>query len=119
MAEYERKYPPGEHRAGGLIGRLRSAARRCSGPTVTDDDLVRRRADDAHLRLMRAIGCASSVMVPVIVQGRPLGVISFNFSDGERTFGSDDVASPRSWPIAPRWPSTTRGSIARRGTARR
>ena len=40
-------------------------------------------------------------------------------AEARAPYDSDDVASPRSWRTAPRWPSTTRASIARRGGARR
>ena len=40
---------------------------------------------------MRAIGCVSSVMVPVTVHNRPIGVLSFNMSTTARAFSADDV----------------------------
>ena len=91
MAEYERKFPPGEHRAGGLTS-VFERGETVLRPEVTDADLVAAAQDDAHLRLMREVGCTSTLMVPVNAHGRPLGILSFNFSDGERSFGSDDVS---------------------------
>src|SRR6185312_5031922 len=60
-------------------------------PTVSDADLAAAAQSPAHLELMRAIGCASCLMVPVNARGRTLGVLSFNIADAARQFSADDV----------------------------
>ncbi|HXU71826.1 MAG TPA: GAF domain-containing protein [Polyangia bacterium] len=90
MDEYEHNYPPGGHRAGGFVG-VFERGETVFLPTVSDADLAAAAQSPAHLELMRAIGCASCLMVPVNARGRTLGVLSFNIADAARQFSADDV----------------------------
>ncbi len=58
---------------------------------VTDEDLVRAAQTEDHLRIMRGLGCASCVMVPMMVRGEILGVISLMRGDGRLPYGKGDV----------------------------
>ncbi len=89
MDEYERNYPPAQHRSGGLMTVVERGETVLS-PTVTDADLVAAAQNEAHLSLLRALGCTSCLMVPLIARGRILGVISFMVADGARRLGPDD-----------------------------
>jgi signal transduction histidine kinase len=89
MAEYEANYPPTQHRAGGLTGAFASG-KTLFQPTVTDGDLEAAAQNDAHLRLLRAIGCTSCLMVPIIARSRPIGIVSLNCANGARRFSVDD-----------------------------
>ena len=44
-----------------------------------------------HLRVMRGLGCASCVMVPMVVRGEILGVISLMRAEGRAPYGQTDV----------------------------
>jgi signal transduction histidine kinase len=89
-AEYKRKFPPTEHRSGHLIEVLRSGAASLQ-VHVSDEDLVRAAQTEDHLRIMRGLGCASCVIVPMMVRGEVLGVISLMRSEGRPPFGRTDV----------------------------
>ena len=58
---------------------------------VTDEDLVRAAQTEDHLRIMRGLGCASCVMVPMVVRGEILGVISLMRGEGRAPTARADV----------------------------
>ena len=90
MAQYEAAFPPDSHRAGGLdaVASGESVLQR----QVADEDLAAAAQNEAHLALLRALGCTSCMMVPIVLRGEPIGVISFVIADGARTFGDADLA---------------------------
>ena len=88
MAEYERNDP--SPRAGGLLA-VFERGETVLMPSVGDAELVAAAQSDAHLELLRALGCTSCLMVPVLAHGHPLGVLSFNLSGHARSFSADDV----------------------------
>ncbi|HVV49262.1 MAG TPA: GAF domain-containing sensor histidine kinase, partial [Polyangia bacterium] len=90
VAEYKRKFPPDEHRSGHLTAVLRGGAASLS-VHVSDDDLVRAAQTEDHLRIMRGLGCASCVIVPMMVRGEILGVISLMRAEGRPAYGRVDV----------------------------
>jgi len=68
VAEYERRFPPSQHRAGDLVTALgsnrailRARCRRRARRGVAEPD---------HLRVMRGLGCASCIIAPMIARGR-------------------------------------------------
>jgi signal transduction histidine kinase len=88
--EYQRKFPPTEHRSDELLRVLEG------GPAsvmvrVTDADLARAAQTDDHLRIMRGLGCASCVIVPMVARGEILGVISLIRGDTRPPYGDSDV----------------------------
>jgi signal transduction histidine kinase len=89
-AEYKMKFPPTEHRNGELQEVLKKGAAALS-VNVTDEDLVRAAQTEDHLRIMRGLGCASCVMVPMMVRGQILGVISLMRGAGRTPFAKGDV----------------------------
>jgi signal transduction histidine kinase len=89
-AEYKLKFPPTEHRSGQLLDVLKRGAAALS-VSVTDQDLVRAAQTEDHLRIMRGLGCASCVMVPMVVRGEILGVISLMRGEGRTAYGKSDV----------------------------
>ncbi|HVZ88594.1 MAG TPA: GAF domain-containing sensor histidine kinase [Polyangia bacterium] len=90
VAEYKQKFPPDEHRNGLLADVLR---RRTASllMKVTDQDLIDAAQTDDHLRVMRGLGCASCVMVPMIVRGEVLGVISLVRGADRPAYGQADL----------------------------
>ena len=89
-AEYKLKFPPTEHRSGQMLDVLKGGGAALS-VRVTDEDLVRAAQTDDHLRIMRGLGCASCVMVPMVVRGEILGVISLMRGEGRAPYGKSDV----------------------------
>jgi signal transduction histidine kinase len=91
-AEYQSKFPPTEHRAGQMVAVLRRG-RAALSAHVSDEDLVNAAQTEDHLRVMRGLGCASCVMVPMVVRGEILGVISLMRTDGRTPYDKRDVAT--------------------------
>ena len=89
-AEYKLKFPPTEHRSGQMLDVLRRGAAALS-VSVTDEDLVRAAQTEEHLRIMRGLGCTSCVMVPMVVRGEILGVISLMRGEGRIPYVKGDV----------------------------
>ena len=89
-AEYKTKFPPTEHRSRQLLDVLERGAAAVS-VIVSDEDLVRAAQTEDHLRIMRGLGCASCVMVPMVVRGQILGVISLMRGQGRSPYGKRDV----------------------------
>ncbi len=58
---------------------------------VRDDALVASARDANHLRLLRAIGIESYVIVPMMARGRTLGAITFVTAQSGRRFGDIDL----------------------------
>jgi signal transduction histidine kinase len=89
-AEYQRKFPPTEHRAGHLVDVL-VRGRAALSVRVTDEDLMKAAQTEDHLRIMRGLGCASCVMVPLVVRGEILGAISLMRAEGRAAYDKSDV----------------------------
>jgi signal transduction histidine kinase len=89
-AEYKLKFPPTEHRSGHMLDVLKRGAAALT-VHVTDEDLVRAAQTEDHLRILRGLGCASCVMVPMVVRGEILGVISLMRAAGRPPYGQGDV----------------------------
>ena len=58
---------------------------------LTDDMLVASSRDPHHLELIRALGLRSWMAVPILVDRRAIGVISFASSESGRLFDQRDV----------------------------
>jgi PAS domain S-box-containing protein len=59
---------------------------------ISDDMLVAGAIDDEHLRLMREIGFTSAMVVPLSVQGKTLGAITFVSTESGVRYGPSDLA---------------------------
>lgn len=59
---------------------------------IPDAALVASAQDAAHLAMLRALGLASSMLVPLIARGRVLGTITFVSSSHQWLYGPDDLA---------------------------
>lgn len=61
-------------------------------PEITDDMLLKAaRGDDECIRLLRALGLASFIGVPLIAHGRTFGAISFAGAGSRRPYTPDDL----------------------------
>jgi serine phosphatase RsbU (regulator of sigma subunit) len=58
---------------------------------VTDQMLADSARDEEHLRLIRELGLASAMVVPLAARGRALGAVTFVASDPGRRYGEADL----------------------------
>jgi PAS domain S-box-containing protein len=61
-------------------------------PEIRDGLLAAVAQDVEHLRLLRETGFRSHVSVPLVVRGRPVGVLSLVTAESGRTYDADDLA---------------------------
>ena len=61
-------------------------------PSITSAMLEGAARDPEHLELLRELGLRASLMVPLRIPGRILGVVSLIMAESGRTFGRDDVS---------------------------
>jgi signal transduction histidine kinase/PAS domain-containing protein/ActR/RegA family two-component response regulator len=62
---------------------------------ITPDVLTTHTRNDAHARLIAAIGMKSHLALPMVARGQTVGVIGFGISESERRYAEDDVALAR------------------------
>ena len=88
LAESSRLYPPGGDRPhlGSLVMRLGQSVLH---PSVTNAQLARYTVDAQHAELVRSLGTASAIGVPLISAGHLFGAIALN--SGTRTYGQEDL----------------------------
>nr|MDQ2647102.1 ATP-binding protein [Myxococcota bacterium] len=86
--EIESQYPPDENDAARrIVGTGKSERAR----EITDDQLVASSRDPHHLELIRNLGLRSWMAVPIVVDRRSIGVISFASAESGRRFEQRDV----------------------------
>jgi PAS domain S-box-containing protein len=61
-------------------------------PRVTDALLETISANDENLRMLRALGLRSAMIVPLTVRGRTLGAIALASAESGRVYGREDLA---------------------------
>ena len=61
-------------------------------PEIPDAMLVAAARDAEHLRILREVGFASVMIVPLIARGRTLGAISLISTRADRRYGPEDLA---------------------------
>lgn len=88
--EVRRSYPPDLSAAQGLPGVLRSG-RAALVAQVTESMLVAEARDAAHLTLLRQLGIASIMFVPLVARGRPIGVLTLAMAESGRHYGPTDL----------------------------
>jgi serine phosphatase RsbU (regulator of sigma subunit) len=89
--ELERRYPADPNDEHGSYGVLRTG-RSMLVPDVTDEMLAGAITDPDQLRLLRELNLRSAMTVPLKVQDRVLGVITWVAGDHGRRFGVEDLA---------------------------
>jgi PAS domain S-box-containing protein len=80
--ELQRRYPPREEGTS-AVARVMRSGRSEFVPRVTEEMLRAGAVDDEHLRLLRAVGLRSGMVVPMSIQGRVLGAITLVSSGRE------------------------------------
>ena len=87
MDAYLAGFPPERHRASPMISTVHGGASFFE-PNVTDAILSATAQDQAHLAILRELGCTATIVAPLLVRGESIGAFSMCMS-GERTF--DDL----------------------------
>ena len=89
--EYSRLYPPdlsGE-RGNATLEAIRGKPTLI--PIITDEMLVAGAKDDRHLELIRALGLASAMVVPLIAGSQVLGTLTFCTGESGRHYDESDL----------------------------
>ncbi|MBW4518295.1 MAG: GAF domain-containing protein [Scytolyngbya sp. HA4215-MV1] len=89
--DLHRRYPPDLNAPRGIAQVLRTGQSE-HYPTISDEQIVTAARDDEHLRILRAIGLRSVMLIPLNARGRTLGVISFVSAESEYSYSLDDLS---------------------------
>jgi PAS domain S-box-containing protein len=89
--ELQQKYPVDMDAPQGVPNVLRTGESELYSE-IPEEMLVAAAIDDEHLRIMREIGFTSAMVVPLTVQGRTLGAITFVSTESGRRYGPTDLA---------------------------
>jgi PAS domain S-box-containing protein len=61
-------------------------------PEVEEERFIRQARDPEHLALLRRLGFAAEMVLPLVARGRPLGVMTLVLSDRSRRYEPRDLA---------------------------
>ncbi|MDQ2783633.1 MAG: PAS domain S-box protein [Chloroflexota bacterium] len=89
--EHRRRYPADPDAPYGSTAVIRTGRSQVLHE-IPDASLVAGARDADHLAILRVLGLASSMIVPLIARGRVLGTITFVSSSHEWLYGPDDLA---------------------------
>jgi PAS domain S-box-containing protein len=84
------EYPPDPKARQGAAAVLRSG-RPERIAEITDEMLVQGARDQRHLDVIRSLGLKSYLCVPLVVSGKPLGVLTFATAESGRRYGEADL----------------------------
>jgi PAS domain S-box-containing protein len=90
LREMHRRFPPLSDAPYGYVRVLHTGEAQCI-PELTDDMHQRLARSPEHLGMLRALGHTSLLMVPLLIQGSPFGVLAFALSENPRRYGPDDL----------------------------
>ena len=88
--ELNRRYPPPADAPTGVPHVLRTGAPELHAE-ITDEMLAAGAIDDEHLRIARALGLRSAMVVPLAARGRTLGALSLVSAESGRRYTSADL----------------------------
>ena len=91
VAELEARYAPDPYGAHPAAGVLRGAKPEVSGE-MTDAYLRATTRDDRHFQIVKELGFASYMCVPLQARGRVLGALTLVSAGSGRQFGASDLA---------------------------
>jgi PAS domain S-box-containing protein len=89
--DVRRRYPPDPMETGGIPGVVRSGTPVLVSD-LTDEMLVAGARDEEHLRVIRALGMRSVMIVPLMARDQVLGTISFVTAESDRRYDETDLA---------------------------
>jgi PAS domain S-box-containing protein len=90
--ELVRRYPTLAVDADHTITRALRSGAAWVDPAVPEERFVAEARDPDHLELLRRLGLASEMVVPLIARGRPLGTITLAFATSGRHHTAEDLA---------------------------
>jgi PAS domain S-box-containing protein len=88
--EIEQRYPVNPDSPTGVPNVLRTGRSEIYRE-ITDEMLVAGSVDEEHLRIARALGLKSAVVVPLVARGRTLGAVTFVHAESGRAYDGDDL----------------------------
>ncbi|MDQ6829503.1 MAG: ATP-binding protein [Gemmatimonadota bacterium] len=88
--QLNRSYPPDPNAPGGLYKVLRTGEPDLV-PAITDELLEAGAVDDEHLRIIRELGLASAMIVPLIAGEHTLGAITLITAESRRRYTDEDL----------------------------
>jgi PAS domain S-box-containing protein len=88
--EFRDRYPPDPNEDSGLYGVLRSGRPELY-PDLPDELLEQSIQDPEQLEAIRALGMRSVMLIPMIVAGRTIGVLTMVSAESRRAFDEDDL----------------------------
>ncbi len=91
LAETLRGYEPEEPNPEQGAGRVLRTGVAELYADIEDEVLVRAALDDEHLRLLRAVGMRSALVVPLRARGRTFGVMTLVSAESRRRFAQQDL----------------------------
>lgn len=89
--ELNQKNPPDPHAPSGVPNVLRTGTPEFY-PDISEDLIVAAARDEEELALIRKIGFTSVMIVPLLVQGKAIGAITFVTAESGRHYTSADLA---------------------------
>jgi signal transduction histidine kinase/CheY-like chemotaxis protein len=87
----QRGYPPDPNALNGPPHVIRTGQAELV-PEITDAMIASAAKDPEHLKLLQDLGLKSYLCVPLVVQGKPLGAITFIAAESTRRYGQEDQA---------------------------
>ena len=88
--ELQRRYPPDPAAPRGVYHVIRTGQAE-TYQEITEEMLVASARDEEHLRLIREVGIASAIVVPITIRDETVGVISFVWAESKRIHTAEDV----------------------------
>ncbi len=88
--ELARRYPPDVNAEAGVPNVIRTGKSELVSQ-IPDEMLAQHARDPDHLALMRALGLASYMVVPLLARDRTLGAISLVSAESGRRYGAKDL----------------------------
>ena len=89
--ELNNRYPPRADAAAGVPNVVRTGRPELYAE-ITDEMLVAGAVDDEHLRIMRELGIASAMVVPLAAGGHAFGAFTIVSTESRRRYTTDDLA---------------------------
>jgi signal transduction histidine kinase len=89
--DWRRRWPPDPNAPRGAAAVMRTGRSELY-EQIPDSLLVEEADDEDHLRVLRALGFRSAMVVPLLSKGRTLGAITFVAAESGRRFGRADLA---------------------------
>jgi PAS domain S-box-containing protein len=88
--EFRSRYPPDPNDDSGIYGVLRSRRPELY-PELPDELLEQSIPDPEQLESIRALGMRSVMLIPMVVAGRTIGVLTMVSAESRRSFDEDDL----------------------------